>query len=95
MFKAESVAVALKRYALPGIFNLCKSLKEPFRMRATLDIDVFTVLLDQSNAVDLLHTYDIILDCTDNIATRYLISDTAVALGKPLVSGAAQKFEGN
>ena len=66
-----------------------------FRIKSSLNIDVLTVLLDQSNALDLLHTYDIILDCTDNIATRYLISDAAVALRKPLVSGAAQKFEGN
>jgi len=65
-----------------------------FRIKSTLNIAVFTVLLDQSNALDLLHAYDIILDCTDNIATRYLLSDAAVTLGKPLVSGAAQKFEG-
>jgi len=36
----------------------------------------------------------VILDCTDNPATRYLLSDTAVLLGKPLVSGAAQRFDG-
>lgn len=46
------------------------------------------------NAISLLESYDIILDCTDNAPTRYLLSDTAVALGKPLVSGAAQKFDG-
>ncbi|PSR88748.1 hypothetical protein PHLCEN_2v5099 [Hermanssonia centrifuga] len=42
----------------------------------------------------LLEPFDIILDCTDNAPTRYLLSDTAVALRKPLVSGAAQKFDG-
>ena len=42
----------------------------------------------------ILSNYDIILDCTDNAPTRYLLSDAAVRLGKPLVSGAAQKFEG-
>ena len=35
-----------------------------------------------------------ILDCTDNPATRYLLSDVAVELRKPLVSGAAQRFDG-
>ena len=64
------------------------------RINSTANIEVFTIALDQSNALDLLRAYDIILDCTDNIATRYLLSDAAVALGKPLVSGAAQKFEG-
>lgn len=38
--------------------------------------------------------YDIVLDCTDNPATRYLISDVCVALGRALVSGAAQRAEG-
>lgn len=42
----------------------------------------------------LLEPYDVILDCTDNLPTRYLLSDTAVRLMKPLVSGAAQQFDG-
>lgn len=53
-----------------------------------------TVALTPENSLSLLRPYDIILDCTDNPATRYLLSDAAVALKKPLVSGAAQKFEG-
>lgn len=51
-------------------------------------------MLDPENALSLLRPYDIILDCTDNAPTRYLLSDSAVQLGKPLVSGAAQKYEG-
>ena len=35
-----------------------------------------------------------ILDCTDNVPTRYLLNDTAIALGKPLVSGAALEYDG-
>lgn len=42
----------------------------------------------------IFEKYDIILDCTDNPATRYLISDTAVLLGKPLVSASALRTEG-
>jgi adenylyltransferase and sulfurtransferase len=38
--------------------------------------------------------WDIVLDCTDNPATRYLISDACVLAGKVLVSGAAQRTEG-
>ena len=52
------------------------------------------VRLDSSNASDILSAYDIILDCSDNLPTRYLLSDYTVALKKPLVSGAAQKFDG-
>ena len=64
------------------------------RINSGLTIEVFTTALTPDNALDLLCAYDVILDCTDNIQTRYLLSDAAVALGKPLVSGAAQKFEG-
>ncbi|KAK7678518.1 hypothetical protein QCA50_018390, partial [Cerrena zonata] len=57
-------------------------------------VDAIVEPLEPRNALALLEPYDIILDCTDNAPTRYLISDTAVSLNKPLVSGAAQKFDG-
>ncbi|KAG6826292.1 hypothetical protein H0H92_000414 [Tricholoma furcatifolium] len=64
------------------------------RLNSSLNVDAITTALSAENAKTLLAPYDIILDCTDNAPTRYLLSDTAVALGKPLVSGAAQKYEG-
>ncbi|MDT7742968.1 MAG: sulfur-carrier protein adenylyltransferase/sulfurtransferase, partial [Actinomycetota bacterium] len=39
--------------------------------------------LDSSNALDIFRDYDLILDGTDNFATRYLVNDAAVLLGKP------------
>ena len=50
--------------------------------------------LSPEAAPDIFSNYDLILDCTDNPATRYLISDTAVLLGKPLVSASALRTEG-
>ena len=44
--------------------------------------------------ISLRHTYDVIVDCTDNVASRYLINDVAVLTGAPLVSGSALRFEG-
>lgn len=38
--------------------------------------------------------YDIIIDATDNIATRYLLSDACVLAGKPIVSGSALRNDG-
>ncbi|KAF7338605.1 Adenylyltransferase and sulfurtransferase UBA4 [Mycena venus] len=64
------------------------------KINSRLTVDAMNVALTPDNALELLTPYDIILDCTDNAPTRYLLSDTAVALDKPLVSGAAQKFEG-
>ncbi|EAW12915.1 HesA/MoeB/ThiF family protein [Aspergillus clavatus NRRL 1] len=50
--------------------------------------------LTPQEAPEIFKDYDIVLDCTDNPATRYLISDTAVLLGKPLVSASALRTEG-
>jgi molybdopterin/thiamine biosynthesis adenylyltransferase/rhodanese-related sulfurtransferase len=50
--------------------------------------------LDAGNAERLFSPYDVIVDGTDRLATRYLINDTCVLLGKPLVSAAIHRFEG-
>ena len=50
--------------------------------------------LSQSNVLDLIKNYDIILDGSDNALTRYLVNDACVTLKKPLVSGASVKWEG-
>ena len=50
--------------------------------------------LDNSNAVELFEQYDLIVDGTDNFATRYLVNDAAVLAGKPYVWGSIYRFEG-
>ncbi|KAL8953857.1 MAG: hypothetical protein Q9222_000303 [Ikaeria aurantiellina] len=50
--------------------------------------------LNPENAVQLFEQYDLILDCTDHPAARYLISDSAVLADKPLVSASALGTEG-
>ncbi|EEH43195.1 uncharacterized protein PADG_08015 [Paracoccidioides brasiliensis Pb18] len=50
--------------------------------------------LTPQNAPEIFTPYSIILDCTDNPATRYLISDTAVLLRKPLISASALRTDG-
>ncbi|KAK4224790.1 hypothetical protein QBC38DRAFT_484649 [Podospora fimiseda] len=50
--------------------------------------------LTPQNAADIITNYDLVLDCTDNAATRYLISDICVLLQKPLVSAAAVQKSG-
>lgn len=50
--------------------------------------------LTPGEAPAIFKEYDLILDCTDNPATRYLISDTAVLTGKPLVSASALRTDG-
>lgn len=53
-----------------------------------------SVLLDRSNALHILKEYDVVVDATDNVATRYLLNDACVLLNKPLVSGAALGMAG-
>ena len=50
--------------------------------------------LDSSNALRILAGYDLIVDGTDNFATRYLVNDACVLLGKPYVWGSIYRFDG-
>jgi molybdopterin/thiamine biosynthesis adenylyltransferase/rhodanese-related sulfurtransferase len=52
------------------------------------------IRLDKTSALKVISQYDIIVDCTDNFASRYLINDACVILDKPLVYGAIHKFSG-
>ena len=50
--------------------------------------------LDSSNVMEIFAQYDLIVDGTDNFATRYLVNDAAVLLGKPYVWGSIYRFDG-
>ena len=50
--------------------------------------------LDVTNVIDLFSQYDIIVDGTDNFATRYLVNDACVLLKKPYVWGSIYRFDG-
>ncbi|WP_303317934.1 HesA/MoeB/ThiF family protein [Flavivirga abyssicola] len=50
--------------------------------------------LTHKNAIELFNQYDIIVDGSDNFATRYLVNDASVITNKPLVFGSIYKFEG-
>lgn len=60
----------------------------------TISIRSFTKKLTHQNAIALFKMYDIIVDGTDNFASRYLINDASIITGKPLVSAGIYKFEG-
>lgn len=57
-------------------------------------IDRYEVALSSENALEILRDYDIVVDGTDNFPTRYLVNDACVLLGRPNVSGAILRFEG-
>ncbi|WP_449385145.1 ThiF family adenylyltransferase [Cellulomonas soli] len=52
------------------------------------------VRLDASNALQILHGYDLVVDGTDTFATRYLVADACALTGTPLVWGSVLRFDG-
>ena len=50
--------------------------------------------LTRSNALELIQAHDVVVDGSDNFATRYLVNDACILAGRPLVYGAIQGFEG-
>jgi molybdopterin/thiamine biosynthesis adenylyltransferase/rhodanese-related sulfurtransferase len=57
-------------------------------------IETYDTRLTSENALEIFQDYDIVLDGTDNFATRYLTNDACVLLGKPNVYGSIFRFEG-
>ncbi|XP_075989947.1 ubiquitin-like activating enzyme 4 isoform X2 [Anticarsia gemmatalis] len=59
-----------------------------------IKVTPYKVQLDSTNAIQIASKYDVVLDCTDNAPTRYLLSDLCVLAKLPLISGSALKLEG-
>jgi sulfur-carrier protein adenylyltransferase/sulfurtransferase len=59
-----------------------------------IEVRLHEFRLEPDNAVELFAEYDLIIDGTDNFATRYLVNDAAVLAGKPYVWGSIYRFEG-
>lgn len=59
-----------------------------------LQVDAHVNGLTAGNAVRLAAAHDVVVDASDNAATRYLASDACCATGRPLVSGAALGVDG-
>jgi molybdopterin/thiamine biosynthesis adenylyltransferase/rhodanese-related sulfurtransferase len=57
-------------------------------------VNVHQVRLDNDNVMELFSAYDLIIDGTDNFATRYLVNDACVLLNKPYVWGSIFRFDG-
>lgn len=55
---------------------------------------VYPQRLTAANAIEILSGWDVVLDCSDNFPTRYLINDACVLLGIPLVTAAVMRFHG-
>ena len=59
-----------------------------------VNVVVHNTRLDNDNVLEIFAQYDLIVDGTDNFATRYMVNDACVLLGKPYVWGSIYRFEG-
>lgn len=59
-----------------------------------ITVNCYQEFLNVDNVLDIFNEYEVIVDCTDNYDTRYLINDACYLLNKPLVYGAIYQFQG-
>jgi molybdopterin/thiamine biosynthesis adenylyltransferase/rhodanese-related sulfurtransferase len=57
-------------------------------------VETHAARLDADNALDLIRSYDIVVDCSDNFRTKFLINDAAVLAHKPAVFASVYQYEG-
>jgi adenylyltransferase/sulfurtransferase len=89
----------LQRQILHSTPDVGRSKLESAREKLTalnpeVSIETYETALTSANALELFREYDVILDGTDNFATRYLVNDACVLLGKPNAYGSIFRFEG-
>src|SRR6201999_2950732 len=63
-------------------------------LNKNVNVVKYNTMLSSSNALEIFKDFDIVVDGTDNFATRYLVNDACVLLGKPNVYGSIFRFEG-
>ena len=89
----------LQRQIIHGVSDIGRSKAQSARdsiaeVNPLVDVRLHEERLERHNAVNLFEQYDLILDGTDNFATRYLVNDAAVLAHKPYVWGSIYRFEG-
>lgn len=89
----------LQRQVIHGVADVGRSKAESARdsikaINPLVRVRLHQLRLAPDNAVELFSQYDLILDGTDNFATRYLVNDAAVLAHRPYVWGSIFRFEG-
>lgn len=89
----------LQRQVIHGSADLDHPKVESAKTRMTdlnpfIQVDTYFDFFNEKNAERIAENYDLILDCADNFATRYLVNDLCTLTGKADVYGAVYRFEG-
>lgn len=77
-----------------GMYKTESASQKMKALNPNLVVNIHSVFLSNENSYDIFKGYDLVLDCTDNPITKYLISDTCVATNIPLVSASSVKTDG-
>lgn len=64
------------------------------RINPTVHVELHATRLDADNALELIRGYDVVVDCSDNFRTKYLINDAAVLAHRPAVFASVYQYEG-
>lgn len=96
----DNVSISnLQRQILYGT----KDIDEPKTLKASqrlsdlnphVKFEIHNCVLNSENAMEIIAKYDVVVDGSDNLPTRYLVNDACVLLGKTLIYGAIFQFEG-
>ena len=89
----------LQRQIIHGQSDIGRSKAESARdsvqeINPLVNVVVHDTRLDNENVLEIFGQYDLIVDGTDNFATRYMVNDACVLLGKPYVWGSIYRFDG-
>jgi adenylyltransferase/sulfurtransferase len=63
-------------------------------LNSSIQVHAYELRLNRENAEQLLNDYDLVADCSDNFATRYLLHDLCFHFNKPYIYASAQQFQG-
>ncbi|MEA9762209.1 molybdopterin-synthase adenylyltransferase MoeB [Xanthomonas campestris] len=77
-----------------GVAKVVSAAQRIAALNPRVQVDAIQTRVTASNVEALLQDVDVVVDGADNFAARYLLNDACVKLGKPLVYGAVQQFEG-
>lgn len=77
-----------------GKSKVLEAKRMAIELNPTIKINAISERLSGENALGLFENYDIIVDATDNLSTKYLINDACCVVNKPLVYGSIYRFEG-
>lgn len=75
----------------PKVISAIKRLK---KVNSHINLVPHFLRLQVNNALDIINKYDLVVECSDNFPTKFLVNDACVMMGKPCIIGAAMGFSG-